>query len=374
MARTETRDVVIVGGGIAGIATAYYLGQAGVKSLVVERDAVGSHASGFAYGGLGGLGGPETPGPILAMLTQGMSLHRRLSEALPEETGVNTEFRHRPTLALAFTQKEAKAAKTDLRWQQKWPGYSVTWLDRDALKSLDPRISPEALGGVYAEGLSEVEPYRLVLAMAQAAERNGAVIRHGRVTGLRQDGGRVVGVNVEQGEHVSCTAVVLAMGPWSEEAATWLNTPVPIRPLKGQILRLRAPGAPYHYSAGWNGNYAITKTDGLVWSGTTEEEVGFDERPTHEARELIMASLLKMLPSLENAELVRQTACLRPLAADRLPILGRAPGLEGVLLATGAGRQGIVLGPAMGRVTADLITTGKSDLPIEAFALGRFAR
>ena len=158
----------------------------------------------------------------------------------------------------------------------------------------------------------------------------------------------------------------------SAEATNWLKLPVRIRPLKGQILRLLGPGPPVNPSVGWKGNYATTKPDGLLWTGTTEEEAGFDENPTIQGRNQIMNSLLKMLPSMETAQLVRHTACLRPLAEDRKLFLGPAPGTEGAFVATGAGRNGILLGPAMGRITADLITTGYSAVDIAAFNPGRF--
>ena len=362
-------NVVIVGGGIAGVCTAYFLAKAGVRSIVVERDAVGSHASGFAYGGIGSLVGP---GPTFAVATEGVRLHHDLSQSLQEETGIDTQYRGRPSLSLTFTDEEVHAAKSGLPWMQAQAGYSVRWANAGEIRSIDPRISPAALGGVHIEGTADVEPYRLVLAMAQAAENMGATIRHGRVTGLKRESGRVQGVDLESGE-VPCEHVVLAMGPWSGEASTWLGIPIQVRPLKGQILRLRAPGPPVQCSIGWNGNYATTKPDGLVWAGTTAEEVGFDEGPSSDALDQIMAALLKMVPSMADAQLVRQTACLRPMSSDGLLLLGEVPGWEGVYMATGAGHRGIALGPAMGRITADLITKGTTSIPIDAFDPGRFA-
>jgi glycine/D-amino acid oxidase-like deaminating enzyme len=164
------------------------------------------------------------------------------------------------------------------------------------------------------------------------------------------------------------------MGPWSGETSSWLDVPIKVRPLKGQILRLRAPGPPIRYALGWMGNYATTKPDGLVWSGTTEEEAGFNENPSSDARDEIMASLLQVVPSMVDAQLVQQTACLRPLSDDDSLVLGKVPGWDGVYIATGAGRKGILLGPSMGRITADLIAKGASDIPIEAFDPGRFAK
>ena len=218
-----------------------------------------------------------------------------------------------------------------------------------------------------------MEPYLLVLALVRAAEGLGATIRHGRVTGLAREGDHVSGVVLER-ETVPCRTVVLAMGPWSGAASAWVDLPIEVRPLKGQILRLHAPGPPVECSVGWAGNYATTKPDGLLWTGTTEEEAGFDAEPTAEARDRIIASLLRMLPATTEARLAHQTACLRPLASDGNLLLGPVPGWEGVYMATGAGRKGILLGPAMARVIADLIVDGTPGLAIGAFDPGRFAR
>ena len=205
-------DVVIVGGGIVGVATAYFLGEAGVPSVVIERDSVGSHASGFAYGGLNPLAGEGIPGPLFPVAKEGMRLHRELARSLPEETGVTTEFRPKPSLALAFTEPEVDGARSRIRWQQEQEGYTVSWCDAAEARAIEPRISPEALGAVYLEGAAEVEPYRFMLALSQAAEARGATIRHGRVTGLARRNGRVTAV-VLDGEEVPCDRLVLAMAP-----------------------------------------------------------------------------------------------------------------------------------------------------------------
>ena len=160
-----------------------------MPSVVIERDSVGSHASGFAYGGLNPLAGEGIPGPLFPVAKEGMRLHRELARSLPEETGVTTEFRPKPSLALAFTEPEVDGARSRIRWQQEQEGYTVSWCDA-----------------------AEVEPYRFMLALSQAAEARGATIRHGRVTGLARRNGRVTAV-VLDGEEVPCDRLVLAMGP-----------------------------------------------------------------------------------------------------------------------------------------------------------------
>src|SRR2546425_2269457 len=125
----SSADVVIVGGGIAGMTTAYYLAKSGVPSVVVERDAIGSHASGFAYGGLSPLSGLGIPGPLAEIARDGMRLHRELSKSLLEETGIDVDFRVRSSLTLAFNEVEVRRLQVALPWQQRQPDYAVRWLD-----------------------------------------------------------------------------------------------------------------------------------------------------------------------------------------------------------------------------------------------------
>src|SRR5437870_7796680 len=156
-------DVVIVGGGVAGMTTAYYLAKARVTSVVVERDAIGSHASGVAYGGLSPLSGFGIPGPLTEIAQDGMRLHRELAKSLLEEAGIDVDFRVRSSLALAFTESDVRRLQAALPWQQKQPGgYAVRWLDIAEARRVEPRISDEALGATLTGGGGAVEPYRPV--------------------------------------------------------------------------------------------------------------------------------------------------------------------------------------------------------------------
>lgn len=377
MTTTGERDVGIVGGGIVGIATAYYLAAMGVRSTVIERDGIASHASGFAYGGLssGVTSGPHVNTPLIEY---SMGLYPALAEALGAETNVDIQYQPRPLLRLALSDDEAAALTQHLDWQRTLPGYAVEWLTPDEARALEPRISPETVGALHVEGSSDIEPYRLTLALGQAAEQRGATLRTGEVTAVHASGGRVEGVSIATGagnaERIACDTVVVAMGPWTGRASEWFGVPLPVHPLKGQIIRLRADGAPYALSIGHLGNYAMTKpSDGLVWCGTTEEHAGFDESRTTEARDAVIESTLRMLPSLEDAELVLQTACLRPVTPDGAVTLGPVPGTDGAYVATGGGRQGIMMGPGMGKATADLIAGGGAALDLAPHAPGRFS-
>jgi glycine oxidase len=364
-------DVVIVGGGIAGIATAYYLAKAGIKSTVIERDGLASHASGFAYGGLSG-GIPNGPEPNQPIIQKSMGLFRELAQELPGQTAVDIQYQQRPALKIALNEAEVAEAARFLAWQQSQPGYKVEWVGAVEALMLEPRINPEILGALHVEGGSDVEPYRLSLALAEVAERKGVTIRTGNVIGLAHHRSQVCGVALD-GEDIAAGAVVLAMGPWSSAITGWTGVNVPVRPLKGQIIRLQAGGDPYEYSIGHHNNYAMTKpSDNFVWCGTTEEEAGFDESKTIASRDAIIESTLLMLPALADANIALQTACLRPVTPDNVLMLGGMPGIDGLYLATGGGRQGIMMGPGMGKVIADLITKGATDVDMTPYNVGRF--
>lgn len=369
---SERSDVVIVGGGIAGIVTAYYLTREGVSCVVVERDHVASHASGFAYGGIGHLGRSGSPGPNHHVAALSAVLHAELKEVLSNENDIDIEYRTKPVISLAFTDEEAKAVKANMAWQELEIGTPARWADLQDVLEIEPRINPAALGAVVTEGNTNLHPQRLTLALARVAERQGMTIRTGTVMGLRRGHGRVTAVTLADGE-IFTSRVVLAAGPWIGLMSEWLSVNIPVEPLKGQILRLWAPGPPVPGSISWSSQYATSKPDGLLWTGTTEEKVGFDETATADAHSIIMDSVTHMLPYIAEARVVLQTACLRPVTPDKALLLGPVPEWEGVYLATGGGRQGIFLGPGIGRVTADLILDTPLSAPINGLTLDRFA-
>lgn len=363
-------NVVIIGAGVVGCATAYYLGKAGVKATIIERDSVGAHASGFALGGLSPLGGAGIPEPVGHISLESWRLHNELAATLPEESGIDYEFQREPTITFAYSQEQAQELRERLPWQQAQEGFRVEWKAGTEIQAMETRLASGVLGGIVTEPGGMIDSYKFNLALLKAAEGMGAVLRKGEVTGINFQGARVHSLAVDRDE-VPCGAVVLAMGPWSGGASDWLSTELPVRPLKGQILRLKIDGAPLPRLS-WGDSYATTKPDGLVWIGTTEENAGFDATTTAEARESILESAVAVLPYLADARVVRQTACLRPVAPDGLPILGQVPGRSGIIAATGAGRKGILLGPAIGRLAADLVTRGETDMDISAMAPGRF--
>ena len=281
-------NVCVVGGGIVGLSSAYFLAKTGHSVTVIERDSIGSHASGFAYGSLsplGEAGQAEDILPELEIARMGMDIHTQFSRELFESTGIKTDHRFRPALDLTFTASEATKAKKQVEWRTDEKGYRVEWLSSEEALQVNPHISKEILGAVYTEGVADVEPYKLLLALTQACELLGVDIVHGDVSGVIRKGTTIT-ITTQSGLR-TCDNLVLAMGPWMGKTAEWLGIEVPITPLKGQIVRLNAPNVTVNCSVGWQGNYACTKPDGLLWAGTTEENVGFNDIPTINGRDQI---------------------------------------------------------------------------------------
>ena len=367
----RSSEVVIVGGGVAGCATAYYLSRAGVQVTVVERQGIGRQASGYSAGGLNPLHGYlDTLQPLgLASYT----LHRALWDDLRQVTGSDCQQRLISMIMVASDDAEIPELQAILERFQATAGFAAHWLEAGELRELEPRLTPDLVRGLYLYGNGVVDSHLLTVRLAEAAQHYGAVMRAADVRGVQHANGRLTGVVLED-VVLACDAVVFAMGPWARTAEAWLGMAIPVEPLKGEILRMQLP-APALVHDFVNADILLcSRAGGQVWCAATEEWQGFDQQPTAAARQLLQQRARQLMPAMAEATLVEQTACLRPVTPDWLPIIGRAPGWENAYLATGGAKKGILLGTGMGKAMADLITTGRTALPITPYTPERFAR
>ena len=368
----ETSDVVIVGGGVAGCAVAYYLGLAGVKATIIEQEGLGTQASGYSAGGLNPLQGLGIPGPLSDLSMESYRMHLDLWNVLKEKTGIDYDGRIISLLQIAFNEAEASGLEETIEVFSAADGFDAHRLDSSEVSDLEPRIGPGVVAGVYARGNAALDSYKFTLALGQAAEQMGAGVRLGTVRLLERDHGRVTGVVLNDGI-ISCGQVVLAMGPWSRQAERWLDTYIPVDPLKGEILRLQLPGPTLVHDISGGGGSLYSKPDGLAWCGATEEWRGFDKETSESARLSLLERATRLIPDVADARIVQQTACLRPVTPDWLPCIGKLPEWENVYLATGAGKKGVLLSPGIGKAVADLMVDGETELSIAGFSPSRFA-
>ena len=364
--------ISIIGGGIAGCSAAYYLSRDGHDVFLFERDSIASHASGFALGGITPSFGDSPNDSYDVLSDYSIGLHRDLAKVLNGGNSEKLNLLKKASVILATEYSDMEHMRKTYESYAKDYDHDIRWLSMGELSHVDARISPDVLGGLYVGEAYETDPYKLTLNLWQAAEEHGAKLVNRDVTDIVVDGARVSGV-LAGGEEFEADAIVVAAGPWSSSLLLNLGINAPVTPLKGQILRLDAPDPPLKISLWWDTDYATTKPDGLLWVGTTEEKVGFDDRTTSAARDRIIRSAVEILPYLDDAELVQQTACLRPMTLDRLPIIEAVSEPQGLMIITGGGRHGILLGPSMGLAAANLVTGSEFSVDIRAFSLSRFS-
>ena len=281
-------------------------------------------------------------------------------------------LRETSEVMLTFEKSQVPALAEVAERFTRTSGFSARLTDESHVRQMDPRISTEFAGSVFKRGNYQLDSQDFTRALHAAAIGSGATPRPGTVRGLEVTHDQVSRVLLEDGE-IECGQVVLAMGPWSRQAESWLIAYIPVDPLKGEILRMQLQGDPLEHDVSGDGASIYAKPDGLAWCGTTEDWRGFDRQPLAETKERILAGVKRILPTITDATLVMHTACLRPVTPDWLPILGRVPGYGNAWLATGAGKKGILLAPGIGKSVADLIASGETGLPIGNFSPGRFA-
>ena len=369
-ARREAGHVVVIGGGAAGCATAYYLSAAGARVTIIEREGVGNGASGWSAGGLNPLQGIAEPISALAM--ESYRLHLELWPQLERHSRQNLAA---GIISMALVA-ENEAAVPPLQEQQAAfeaaDGFTARWIDAAELRQLEPRITPNVAGALLTHGNAILESQRFTVALAEAAQHHGATLTDGAVTGIQHEDRQVTGVLLDDAV-IPCDAVVVAMGPWSGAAEAWLGLPLPVEPLKGEIVRMSQAGPPLPFDIVTPDISLFGRPDGQIWLASTRQRLGFDREPSEWGYRTLFDAAVKLMPSVKEATLVRQTACLRPIAPDDLPVVGRAPGWQGAYVATAGGTKGILLAPAMGRAIADLILTGQTAISIAGSSLERFA-
>jgi glycine oxidase len=363
--------VVVIGGGAAGCATAYYLSKAGAHVTIVEREGIGNAASGWSAGGLNPLQG--IPEPILGLAMESYRLHLEL---WPELRRLSSQNLASGLISMAYVAPDAAdipALKLQGEAFEAADGFTARWIETDELLTLEPRISPNVAGALLTHGNAVLESHRLTVALAEAAQLQGATLIEGSVAGLVHDDRRITGILLDDAV-IPCDAVVIAMGPWSGEAEAWLGVPVPVEPLKGEIVRMAIAGEPLPFDIVAPGISLFARPRGQVWLASTQQRLGFDREISEWGYRTLFDAATALMPSINDATLVQQTACLRPVTPDDLPIVGSIPGWRGAYVATAGGTKGILLAPGMGRAIADLILTGQTEVSIAGASLERFTR
>ena len=372
MSMNQTTDVAIIGGGVIGCSIAYHLSKAGVQASVIEREEIAAEASSAAAGLL-------APAGVLTGPKAGADLFLA-SWAITAET--IAEIEALGDVQVEYLQTGALHVLTDAvdqsqlrRYAEIWQaqGSEATWLTGDEVHHFEPLLHHAIDTALYVPQVASIRSRLMTRAYADAARKSGTIFyEHTEVTGLKQDSGTVVGIETAQGQTIDCNRVVIAAGAWSAHFGSWLGLTIPVFPARGQILALRQPTTPLKHTIFGHDVYLVPKIDNTIYVGATVEQVGFDKSNTAGGIAWLLSSAIQLVPELEHAAIEGIWAGLRPWSQDSYPILGKAPGWENVILATGHGAGGFELSAITGKVIAELITTGQAPSLIQPFGLERF--
>jgi glycine oxidase len=362
--------VVVVGGGLIGTAIALELAAPGVEVIVLEKSIPGAEASSAAAGMLAPQLEASGPGPMLELSMRSRTLYPAWAARLETETELDVGYRDCGALQVAVTSAQAHALEATVAWQAA-SGLRATFLTGDEARALEPGLSPDAVAAAHFPDDHQVEPRKLMSALSAAARRRGIAFRRAAVRQLVASGARVVGVDLDDGR-LAAELVIVAAGAWSSQVAGAGLDPAHLVPARGQLVELSLPAAPLRCVLKSGVGYVVPRSDGRVVCGTTVELVGFDKRVTAEGLRAVLDHALTLCPALGQATVTESWAGLRPWTADGLPLLGRGH-LEGLLIASGHARNGVLLAPITARLIGQLARGERPAMDLSPFRPERFA-
>ncbi|MFJ2885673.1 glycine oxidase ThiO [Streptomyces sp. NPDC087305] len=376
----HTSDVLVVGGGIIGLVTAWRAAQRGFGTAVLDPEPGGGAAQ-VAAGMLAAVTelhyGEQT---LLALNLASAHRYPDFAAELTDLTGLDLGYRRCGTLAVALDADD-RAHLRELHALQQQSGLDSEWLSGRECRRLEPMLAPGVRGGLRVDGDHQVDPRRLAAALVAACERAGVVFHRTWVERLTVARDRATGVVTRADTTLAADQVVLAAGSLSGRLTGVPDDVLPpVRPVKGQVLRLTVPErhAPFlsrTVRAVVRGShvYLVPRENGELVVGATSEELGWDTTVTAGGVYELLRDAHELVPGITELPLTETRAGLRPGSPDNAPLLGPTA-LPGLLLATGHYRNGVLLTPVTGDALAHALSTG--ELPDEArpFTPKRFAR
>jgi glycine oxidase len=362
---TASPDVLVVGGGVIGLTTAWFLAREGVGVTLVDRADFGQAAS-WAGAGIIPPGNPNCAAtPYDLLRAHSSRLYPRISSDLREQTGLDNGY-------VVCGGLEVPEAAKDLpvgEWRAE--GVAFELVEGEALRRIEPVLGPAVRRAYYLPGMAQVRNPRHVKALRAACEKSGVRLLPGcAVHSLCREGARVTAAETERGR-LTAGRFLVAAGAWTDGLLAPLGWRPGVVPVRGQIALLNT-GVPGVRPVVLKGKrYLVPRPDGRVLVGATEEDAGFDARPTAGGIAGLLAFAAGLVPALADASLEKCWAGLRPGTPDGLPFLGAVSGFDNLFVAAGHFRSGIQQSPATAAALTDLLLGRPPLVPLDAFRPGR---
>ena len=371
----NTYDVVIVGGGIIGGSIAFELAQRNLRVAVLDRQELMHEASWAAAGMLSPA--PDSPAaiPVVPLGRASLALYPRFIDAVEEVSEIRTGYRTGGALEALF-HGDAERELSTLVALHHGLGLACEPLRIEEAWEMEPALGRDARAAAFLPNEASVHPRSLASALLAASSAAGTELRPGvNVVSLIRDKKRCAGVKTASGETFSAGHVVVAAGCWTSQLSE-VALYAPTRPVRGQMVALRHVGKPLCRVLRSERGYIVPRdmvTPQNLVVGSTIENVGYEKAVTSGGLEQILGAVNELAPSLAGAEILETWSGLRPGTPDQLPILGPTD-VEGLTIATGHYRNGILLAPITAKLIADWITEGRTSLNCEDFDPLRFTR
>jgi glycine oxidase len=346
-------DCIVIGGGIAGILTARELAAAGLAVALLERNGLGSGATGAAGGILSSLYPWREPPALQTLSAWSQSRYPSLINALSEETGIDVEWEKSGLLIL-----ENADANEALDWAAR-SGVRLSLVSAREIRELEPGLEVEKNGiraGLWLPDVAQVRMPRLTRALRQALLSVGVDVREGvEVISVAVEDGRVTGVDTARGR-IAAPRVIVCAGAWSSGLLGPLAPAgFAVRPVRGQMIAYQGPPALLRHIVLHDEHYLVPRRDGLIVVGSTVEESGFDNSTTSAARHALEQAARVLLPAVCAYPCRHHWSGLRPASSDQLPYIGKHPDIEGLFFNTGHFRSGILHALASARLLREIL-------------------
>ncbi|HEY4897671.1 MAG TPA: glycine oxidase ThiO [Solirubrobacteraceae bacterium] len=361
MPDSQPHEVLVLGGGIIGLAVAWRARARGLSVTVLERGEAGRATSHVAAGMLAPVSEVEFGAAGARLLDLGLesaAMWPAFAAELEAVSGEPVALTATGTLLVARDGDEARELERQLDFRRSL-GLPVERLRASEARDREPALAPTLRMAIDVPDDHSLDPRQALDALRAACVAAGVGLReHTAVASVKCDAAeRVTGVRLEDGERIDCDRLVVAAGPWSG-ALPGLpdHARVPVRPVKGQILRLRDPAGPglLRRAVRYDGGYLLPRGDGRYVLGATVEERGFELCPTAGGVEELLSEARELVPGVSEMQIEELSVGLRPSTPDNAPLIG-AGAIDGLLWATGHHRNGILLAPLTAALMADVL-------------------
>lgn len=343
-------DIVVVGGGIAGLLSAQQLAESGANVTIIERGNVGQEASWAGGGIVSPLYAWRYDKAVSTLAHWSQAVYPSLCHALEEKTGVDPQCNPCGLLIL-----DAPDTEEALAWAQR-NERSLTVLDRDQFAPLEPKLSDAFQTGLWMPGVANIRNPLLMQAVKESIALNPRITlrENCEMLGFLRQGDQVYGLETSIG-NIDCEKVLVTTGAWTAGLIEQLAVQVPIEPVKGQMLLIKAQPGVVRRIVLSEGRYVIPRIDGHVLVGSSLEKTGFEKNITDQARMSLADFAYHLIPQLKEYPIVNHWAGLRPGSPMGVPFIGAVPVHNNVFVNAGHFRNGVVMAPASARLVADLM-------------------